>query len=720
MALPRVSFPMGKMFEHSVLSTDVARALRSSLAMAIAWIACLYTGHPGAILVAAPTAQNVAMLDVRGDYRARLGILLALTLVLSLSAVAGTIGGNYVLTATLFMGLFGLLAGVWRHLSGDYGPNFALVSGLLYFLALTSPGDGSHAGALFIATGLAGLVGIVIQLSGWFVRPQHPLRYVVAETWVAASDLITAMRRETDDGQPTVSDIGEKEGALRATVDRTLQAITTTAHQPQLAQHFDETAQLAARIATRTTALYSALEAIESRPGFAATISPTLDSTLRSLVNALRSAAVTIITHRPGQFIALQVRQRRATDLLQVLDTRLAALSPADAELAQVRHMLIQLATLLPQVRTTLQETVDHGEPQAGFALRLPELGGMSIRSLGAWLNPAAQLDWTIVRYTLRVTVVLMFAVAIYKGFDIPRGHWIGFTSLVVLQPDYGATRQKLGQRLLGTFTGSILASLILWLKMPVAGDILGASVMAFCFAYFVRRRYWLAIFFVTIMIVLMSEASTSVHLDLPIARSLSNLAGGVLALVAALLFWPQWEQEQSPPILAAALRANRSYLEAVATHFRHGERFTGPVILAKREAERANSQAAASLQRLLSEPARVQKSARNDLERIATLTTNNQRLTRAIGVLAQHLNSNAGTPFEGIEAPVEKITQRLESLAASLETGQYPTATIPLDISQPAGPTADPTLVYRQLRKIITEIDALALAQETRPDSAN
>ena len=39
---------------------------------------------------------------------------------------------------------------------------------------------------------------------------------------------------------------------------------------------------------------------------------------------------------------------------------------------------------------------------------------------------------------------------AIYKGFNIPRGHWIGFTSLVVLQPDYGATRQKLGQRLLG------------------------------------------------------------------------------------------------------------------------------------------------------------------------------------------------------------------------------------------------------------------------------
>ncbi|WP_083805016.1 FUSC family protein [Chthoniobacter flavus] len=677
----------------------------------------LYTGHPAAILVAAPTAQNVAMLDARGDYRARLGILLTLTLVLSLSALTGTIGGNHVLTATLLMGVFGLLAGVWRHLSGDYGPNFALTSGLLYFLALTSPGDWAHAGTLFLATGLAGLVGIVIQLSGWFVRPQHPLRYAVAETWVAASDLITAMRRENDDGQPIVSDIGEKEGALRSTVDRTLQAITATAHQPGLAQHFDDTAQLAARVATRTTALYSALEAIESRPGFAA-ISPTVDSTLRSLVNALRSAAVTIITHRPGQFIALQVRLRRAADLLQVLDARLAALSPADAELAQVRHMLAQLTALLPQVRTNLQETVDHGEPQAGFALRLPELGGMSMRALGAWLNPSAQLDWTLVRYTLRVTVVLMFAVAIYKGFDIPRGHWIGFTSLVVLQPDYGATRQKLGQRLLGTFTGSILASLLLWLKLPVAGAIFGASVMAFCFAYFVRRRYWLAIFFVTIMIVLMGEASSSVHLDLPIARSLSNLAGGVLALVAALLFWPQWEQEQSPQILATALRTNRAYLEAVAAHFRRGERFIGSAVLTKRAAERANSQASASLQRLVSEPARVQRGEQRNLERIATLTTYNQRLTRAIGVLAQHLNPNAGSPIPSLEAPTEKIAQRLESLAQSLETGQRPAPIPPLDIPTPTGPTTDHVLIYRQLRKIITEIDALALAEETKPDS--
>lgn len=703
---------MGKMFEHSVLTTDVSRALRSSLAMVVAWVACLLTGHPAAILVAAPTAQNVGMLDVRGDYRARLAILAALTLVLSLSAMAGVIGGNHVLSATLLMGVFALLAGMWRHLSGDYGPNFALTSGLLYFLGLTSPGDWSHARNLFVATCLAGLIGIVVQLSGWFVRPQHALRAAVAETWVAASDLITAMRRETDDGQPTVSNIADKESALRTAVDRTLQAITAAqSSHGQFALHLDDTTQLAGRIATRTTALYTALEAIAARPGFAA-ISPTLDSMLRALSNALRSAALTIITHRAGQFIALQVRLRRTTDLLQILDTHLATLSSADDEIAQARHVLAQLSALVPQVRTTLQETVDHGAPQAGFALRLPDLGGMSMRTLAAWLNPPSQLDWILVRYTLRVAVVLMLAVAVYKGFDIPRGHWIGFTTLVVLQPDYGATRQKLGQRLLGTLTGSIFGSLLLWLRLPVAGFIFGASVMAFCFAYFVRRRYALAMFFVTIMIVLMSEASTPVHLDLPIARLLSTLAGGGLALAAALLFWPHWEQKQSPQILAAALRANRGYLDAVAIHFQRGERFTDSAVFAKREAERANSKAAASLQRLMSEPMRVQKGEPANLERIATLTAYNQRLTRTITVLAQHLNPNAGTPLLAVAETTAQITPRLEALASAIETGHHPTPAAPLDIPLSKA-TADHTLIYRQLRKIITEIDALALAEE-------
>jgi uncharacterized membrane protein YccC len=448
------------------------------------------------------------------------------------------------------------------------------------------------------------------------------------------------------------------------------------------------------------------LEVIKARPGFA-TVAPTLDSALRSLANATRSAALTIITHRPEQLVALDVRLRRVTDLLRVLDGRLAALSPADAEVAQARQLLALLVELLPAMRTTLAATVDHGAAHSGFALRLPELGEMSVRSLSAWLNPPAHLDSVLVRYTLRVAVLMMIAVAIYKGFDIPRGYWIAFTALVVLQPDYGATRKKAGQRILGTLAGSVLGSLLLWVKMPVGWHVFFGSVLAFGFAFFVRRNYALAVFFVTLMIVLLTEAVMPVHLDFTLARLLSTLAGGALALLAAVLFWPKWEQEQSPRIIAAALRANRKYLAAIGAQLVRGEPFTGPAVLAKREAERANSQAAASLQRLLGEPARLQV----NVEQTAALTTYTQRLTRAITVLGQHLNKRVRLPQPGVEATVAALGESLESLAVHLETGQSVATSGQPNHALPAAAVGDEALVYGQLAKIGTEIEAITLA---------
>ncbi|HSI63056.1 MAG TPA: FUSC family protein [Candidatus Saccharimonadia bacterium] len=696
------------MFEHSVLSTDVSRALRSSIAMAGAWSLCLLTGNPWAVIMAAPAAQNVALLDVRGDYRSRAAILLVLTIVLACSACAGSMAGSHLVTAVLGIGVLAMLAGCWRYLSGDYGPNFALASGLFFLLAMSEPGTWSHARSLMLATCLGGLGGILVQLAGWFFRPQHAVRHSVAETWVAASDLVTAMRSEVDDGKPNMLKIPEQEGALRTTADRTLRVIATTMSQRSvnLAAHLDDTTQLAARLATRTTALHTAMETIRARSGFDA-VGPTFDSALRSLASALRSGALTIITHRPEQLMALDVRIRRASDLLHVLDTRLQALVPQDDEVVQVRQMLAMVSELLPTVQMTLRETVDHGTPQSGFALRLPDLSGMSMRSLGAWVNPPAQFDWTLVRYTLRVAAVLMVAVAIHKWFHIPRGHWIAFTALVVLQPDYGATRQKLGQRLFGTLAGSTVGSLLLWVKMPAAYFILCASVMAFCFAYFVRRRYGLAVFFVTLMIVLMTESMMPVHLDFTVERLLATLAGGVLSLTAAFLLWPKWEQSQSPRYVAAALRANRSYLETVVAHFGRGERFTGSAVLAKRTAEQANSQAAASLQRLLSEPSKQ----RGDVEEIATLTTYNQRLTRAITVLGQHLNNRIGIALSFPEAYVTTVTDTMEGLAGQLESSTPAKNPVRRANAPPSSDAPEEALAYRQLAKVVTEIDAIALA---------
>jgi uncharacterized membrane protein YccC len=246
-----------------------------------------------------------------------------------------------------------------------------------------------------------------------------------------------------------------------------------------------------------------------------------------------------------------------------------------------------------------------------------------------------------------------------------------------------------------------------LWVKMPAAGFIVCAAAMAFCFAYFLRRRYGLAVFFVTLMIVLMTESMIPVHLDFTIERILATLAGGLLSLAAAFLLWPKWEQSQAPQYVAAALRANRGYLATVVKQFGKGERFTGPAVLAKRAVERANSQAVASLQRLLSEPSR----RRGDVEQIAALTTYNQRLTRAITVLGQHLNHRSGNPLTIPQTYVTTIADAMDSLAKDLESGASASTTTRQEATTPTDISPDDAVVYRQLGTVVTEIDALALA---------
>jgi uncharacterized membrane protein YccC len=182
------------------------------------------------------------------------------------------------------------------------------------------------------------------------------------------------------------------------------------------------------------------------------------------------------------------------------------------------------------------------------------------------------------------------------------------------------------------------------------------------------------------------------------------------MALVASQFLWPKWEKQQFPKILAAAVRANRNYLAAIVAALTQGAPFTGAVILRKREAERANNLTASSLLRMLGEPAEQHY----QIESAAALTACNQRLTRAATVLAVHLNQRAAFHPPEFLALGEAIGGALERLAGQIETASAPAnpVTIPPAPRPPAGDAAA-SLVYGQLARIITEIEAMALAKD-------
>jgi uncharacterized membrane protein YccC len=722
---------VNRLIEYLALRPDLGRALRASVAFVVPLVACHALGRSADAVFIAVAAQTIALPDLRGAYGMRLAILASKTVVVAASALLGVCAGGNIVFATLAMGALALLSGWWRHLSADYGSPLGVASALLFLLGLAQPGawsDGLHLAGL-IAVGGAGAA--LLHVIFWPFRPQHPLRYAVAESWVAASDLVAKMRPGMAEAYDPRNDaVAEAERELRATLDRTFVILGAAErrHPTALLTHLEEMRREVVHYSMRLIAFHSSLEPLVNRSDFARNV-PALDSVLKALSDAARSVAIALLSHRPDNFAATEVRLRRGRDLLRVLDEQLAT-TASDVGVGQVRATLVRITEALPRIRQALSTTIDLGSARFSFPARLPELSARSIQSLAAWINPAPQVDPVLVRYALRMAVLTMFAVALYKGLAIPHGYWIAFTIVVVLQPDYGSTRQRAVERIGGTLAGSLLGSALLWIQMPLFLLDGCAAAMAFGFAYFLKRRYDFAVFFVTLMLVLVTETATTVHLDFTITRMLSNFAGGTVALISALLFWPVWEGEKFTALLAAAVRANRTYLESISAFLVEAEPQIDDLLMTKRRAENADRYASASLQRMLAEPATRTENA----ERAAALTTYNQRITRAGTTIAVELQDAAPMKSAAMSTAARELGSALEPMAQTIEDGtrtmtvdglgtllnrlESSFATAPLPGAKVAGTLSSGDLVWTHLAKCLVEMRAMLLVLNAANES--
>jgi uncharacterized membrane protein YccC len=273
---------------------------------------------------------------------------------------------------------------------------------------------------------------------------------------------------------------------------------------------------------------------------------------------------------------------------------------------------------------------------------------------------------------------------------------------------------------MLGTLAGSVAASGLLWLQLPLVIVLIAAAATMFAFGYWLKRNYALAMAFITLFIVLLTGLSEPITVALTIERLGSTAAGGLLAFAAALLFWPVWERDRLPPILARAFRANRDYLATLVDRLSRGGGFDADAILAKRRAESANGAVFSSLRRLSGDP----KNRREGLEHAATLANGNQRLTRALNVLSLHLVPDqplaraelprfSALAGDAIEALADSVTRDF-AVPAQAETWLR---ALESDFAPPAPLSEREGWVFAQLTRAATELSALLLAlQDAAP----
>jgi uncharacterized membrane protein YccC len=712
--------PWVKFAERESLQPDLGRGCRAAIAFMVPLLLAVAGWLPIEVSMVALAAQNIAMVDVRGAYQFRLGLLLAMTAVFTLAAVLGTLASENIHAAVLATVFIAFCGGLWRHLSSDYGMALAISSTLVFFIALTSPDGSAAVGRYTIAVLVGGLWGLLLQVAKWPFRPQHPLRRTVADTWVAVADLFEAMTATEQDSEAARQHrVSEREATLRTTLDKTY-AVLAAARVGPLRTRLEALNLAGARLATRVVVLNTALETVMARGEFAAFM-PAFQPVLTSFTNTSRTVALAVVSRQPSHLAKCEVRLHRLTNLLRALQGRAAGMRDLEAG-GQLREILRQIEQFLPEILEALRATVDRVEERSAFSVELLDIDTWTLRPLASALNFTQRVDPALVRFTVRLAVLMAFGVLVFEIYNLPHGYWLPFTIIVVLQPDYGSTRQRAAQRVAGTVGGSLLGSLLLWLNPPFAALAVAMTVTIFFFGYFLKRNYAVAVMFITLFLVVLTEAETPVTVAFTVERLASTLAGGALALGAAMFFWPVWERDRFPPVLAEGLRANRDYLRLLVARAASGAAYDAEAIAAKRRVETANSAVFSSLQRMTGDP----KNRRAGLERFATLANGNQRLTRALTVVTLHLTSGAPLPHPELPRFAELASDALEELAKTVEHGATNRARLqkllealenfelplsPADSS--TGSSQRKRWVFAQLMRAATELSALLLAAQ-------
>jgi hypothetical protein len=168
--------------------------------------------------------------------------------------------------------------------------------------------------------------------------------------------------------------------------------------------------------------------------------------------------------------------------------------------------------------------------------------------------------------------------------------------------------------------------------------------------------------------------------------------------------------------LLGAALEANRSFADLIAQRLAEGGSYDALAILAKRRAEAANSAVFSSLQRMMGDPRQHQ----DGLENVAAYANGNQRVSRALTVMALQLTpgSPLSTPaivhnFKKIAQTLRQLGEQIQPLTLARETtfDQCERSDF-VDTDQSLG-QQDPRerWVLGQLARITTELNAMKLA---------
>ncbi|WP_201701827.1 FUSC family protein [Paraburkholderia kirstenboschensis] len=165
-------------------------------------------------------------------------------------------------------------------------------------------------------------------------------------------------------------------------------------------------------------------------------------------------------------------------------------------------------------------------------------------------------------RHALRVTIAVAVGFWLGRLLPLTNAYWIVMTTVIILKPGYSLTKQRNGQRIVGTLIGCTASiALMIFVKEPhiLLVVMFASMVMSYSLLLF---NYTASVVFTSSYVLLMFHLLAPGSMRIIGERAIDTVVGCAIAIAASHLF-PYWEYRLMGKLVNNMIGATRQYLEA-------------------------------------------------------------------------------------------------------------------------------------------------------------
>ncbi|RYZ48833.1 MAG: hypothetical protein EOP49_17645 [Sphingobacteriales bacterium] len=557
---------LNRLIQEQTFEASLSWGIRMAVAATVPIIWGTATGNLEAASWITLTAEAICWVELKGSFAQGMRVLLGGILLALVFSALGTLSADNIWIGTALMLLVGFLSGLFKNL-GDRGSALGVSVFVLFIMGNALPVSDAAAFAdrlLYVTIGGFWnlFVGIIATL---IIPPQEPYRRTIALIWKANAGLVQIIGQGLDGKnlRASLREIYTREKQVRQALDSSLHFYESMAHQVssgdkdeyQLAQIRKATSL----VATHILAISDELESVGTGT-LPQSYKLKAYSCLKALEETLERMAVYVILVKPEEELLLSSRMGKLSkNLLLLKEHKLEEGAPGKGNMQRIVQLLERTIRLIESSVTRL-------EP---FQNELPVYRSYSLIKTLYILHPKHwwrnikllfNLNTLTARYAFRTAMAAALALFIYKWFKIDHGYWLPFTVIIVLQPYFGATFKKAIDRVAGTVAGGLVGGLLI--RVPT-GLYVKEFMLFVCFVlmvYYIRKRYSVAAFFITVSLVLLFDVEETINPWLILIRALSTVAGAAIAIVAGFALLPHWDRKYLPRNIFQAIQCNYQY----------------------------------------------------------------------------------------------------------------------------------------------------------------